>query len=802
MTNKLFNRLGLDIKNPQWWLRVLSFAIVYPLIGWFVLKKIPMSTYGSPVWPGAGLTIAALLRWGYSCWLGIFLGALTMSLMISGSNVNEVWWIYILDNINLTIWNLFSVSLIRRLTRTTFPLDEVTHVVIFTAVSLFVAALPNAAIGTFFLVSQGLTSLSEFWQTLISWWTGDAIGILVFAPLLLTSCKKTRFPPSQSWFSGEFLIILIILGIVINLSLVQDYSLEYLLLLPLLWSVFRFGQKVTTILVTVIASIAAIATAYGRGIFYNAALESNSLILLQLFVGVICITTMIISAVVSENRQAAFELQQANLELEKRVIQRTLALQESEAIAKELAIKAEIANQAKSIFIANMSHELRSPLNAIIGFSQLMLRAKKLSSEQYDNALIIQRSGEYLLTLVNNVLDFSKIEAGKTTLNQRNFDLYRLLDDLEDMLYTQAVNSSLELMIDYRSDLPRYIYADDVKLRQILLNLLGNAIKFTQQGKVVLRIDVIESSLPKEYTLNFSVSDTGVGIAPAELDRLFQPFVQTISGQKAQEGTGLGLVISRQFVQLMGGDITVESQLNKGTTFNFSIQVKLGKEPINETSYQQQSIVPNPNQPIYRILTVDDKPINRELLIRLLKPLGFEIKEASNGKEAITIWEEWEPHLIWMDMRMPIMDGYQATRYIKSTLKGQATAVIALTASMLEEEKALVLSVGCDEFLRKPFKEQAIFEILTKHLGVQYTYEQSPYEEYSDNGSKSILTATDLAVMSAQWRSQLTEAALEGDSNRVIQLVREIPNQESHLVKVLEKFSRQFAFDEIVELLS
>ncbi|RKZ83317.1 MAG: hypothetical protein DRR19_19320, partial [Candidatus Parabeggiatoa sp. nov. 1] len=435
--------------------------------------------------------------------------------------------------------------------------------------------------------------------------------------------------------------------------------------------------------------------------------------------------------------QAAISIENSILYngLEQKVAERTCDLEMEIVERKRAEDAAKVANQAKSTFLANMSHELRTPLNAILGFAQIMQRSHSLGSEHQDNVQIINRSGEYLLSLINDVLDMSKIEAGKITLNEHNFDLHRLLDEVHDMFYLRAENKHLQLRIERSDEVARYIRTDGTKLRQVLINLLGNALKFTQEGGIYLSVEEISTSpLSKgemasktgvdteEISLSFRVQDTGAGVAPEELDKLFEAFTQTASGRAAQEGTGLGLPISRKFVQLMGGDISVQSQVGNGTVFQFTIHafVVSAAEIASKQRPQRQVIALEPNQPRYRILIVDDKLDNRQLLIKLLNPLGFELREASTGQEAVDICDKWQPLFIWMDIRMPVMDGLQATQQIKATPTGKEVAIVALTASTLEEEKTVALSAGCDDFLQKPFRDTDIFDMMHKFIGVRY----------------------------------------------------------------------------------
>lgn len=515
------------------------------------------------------------------------------------------------------------------------------------------------------------------------------------------------------------------------------------------------------------------------------------------------------------------------------------------ALAKETA---DAANTAKSEFLANMSHELRTPLNAILGFTQVMTRDRSLSTEQQQHLDIINRSGEHLLELINDVLEMSKIEAGRVTLNTNSFDLYRLLNTLEDMLQVRASSKGLRLIFDCAPDVPQYVQTDEAKLRQVLINLLSNAIKFTQKGGVALRVGTrkgkwgmengegVDGDSPDSFILSsahrrnfpspdatsvspinrlyFEVEDTGLGIAPEEMDKLFSSFGQTETGRKSQEGTGLGLSISRKFVQLMGGDITVRSTLGKGTTFAFDIEIALArKSEIPTTQETRKVIALAPDQPKYRILVVEDRPENRLFLVKMLTSVGFSVGEAENGQEAVELWQSFSPHLIFMDMRMPVMDGHEATKRIKGHLKGQATGIIALTASVFEEERSLILSAGCDDFMHKPFREEVLWEKIAQHLGVRYLYEESevkedrrgrPSGERTDNSQDANPTQSldfHLSQMPREWVEELERAALKCLDHEIIRLCEQIPEAHAPLANTLRDWADNFLFDRVIELI-
>ncbi|MFQ4145419.1 response regulator [Chlorogloeopsis sp. ULAP02] len=573
---------------------------------------------------------------------------------------------------------------------------------------------------------------------------------------------------------------------------------------------------------------------------------------------------------------------------------------QSQALQKAVT-SADAANRAKSEFLTNMSHELRTPLNVILGFTQVMNRDSSLSSEHQQNLAIINRAGEHLLNLINDILEMSKIEAGRTTLNFNSFDLILLLDSLQQMLHIRAAAKDLKLVFEYASEVPRHIITDSSKLRQVLLNLLGNAIKFTDSGSVKLKVSISnkkegtgnllstsscldvshhftqshllsqkpcyatlkvkEQAAPTEATahlhqfrtsvhsetgllvetpkssvqetvaslfasssnsvcLHFQVIDTGHGISPEELELLFEAFGQTEIGRKSQQGTGLGLAISRKYVQLMGGEISVSSTVGVGSTFAFDIQVTLPSPSEIQTTATPHCRVKSlaPGQSEYRILVVDDAKDSRILLVKLLENIGYAVMEAANGTEAVYIWESWQPHVILMDMRMPVMDGYEATREIRARERkiradGENllasrtdTVIIALSANVFEEQRQAMILAGCTDSIHKPFHEQIILEKLSQYLGVRYLYQTDNRQKLQEKNisTEQILNSGDLvallSTMPPEWLIKVHHAAAQCSDDLILELLKQIPTEKSLLGNWLKDLAQNFQFQEIMEL--
>ncbi|MBD2363725.1 PAS domain S-box protein [Anabaena minutissima FACHB-250] len=573
-----------------------------------------------------------------------------------------------------------------------------------------------------------------------------------------------------------------------------------------------------------------------------------------------------INIVVQIGNQLGVALQQAQL----------LAQTQQQSEALQAAVTAaDAANRAKSEFLANMSHELRTPLNAILGFTQLMSHDNTLSREHQQNLGIMNRAGEHLLNLINDILEMSKIEAGKTTLNLSSFDLIHLLDNLQELLQVRAKAKGLKLIFEYDPHLPQYVQSDESKIRQVLLNIVGNAIKFTASGNVILKVRLgtgdkgtrkqggqesntaspVSSpsslSISHPQSLIFEIQDTGTGIAPQELELLFEAFGQTQSGRQSQQGTGLGLAISRKYVQMMGGEISVTSSLGMGSQFTFDIQVALisaADMPMSSVSCWVTGLASQQAQ--YRILVVDDIPDSRLLLVKLLSSIGFTVQEAANGHEAVALWEQWHPHLIFMDMRMPAMDGYQATRLIRSrelehqekcsmmsmTTVGATlaetclqlttyvhevsrnenrpmscsyqhhTIIIALTANAFEEQREAMITAGCDDLINKPFQKAQILETLSQYLGVRYLYQKDIRQTFHirQKSLEKIPKIDDLlsllSQMPQEWVAKIYQAAAQGSDDLILELIQQLTWENTILQEYFSCLAHNFQFEKIMEL--
>lgn len=507
--------------------------------------------------------------------------------------------------------------------------------------------------------------------------------------------------------------------------------------------------------------------------------------------------------------------------LKKQLLDRNTELQKEIIERKKAEEAAAAASLAKSQFVANMSHELRTPLNAILGFTEVMSRDSFLGDENLENLRIINRSGQHLLELINDVLDLSKIEAGIIALDERSFDLYQLLDTLEEMFQIKAETKNLQLKFFLQPNVPQYIKTDEKKLRVCLINLLGNAIKFTPDGgRIWLRASVESkqqlaeseiypnSTSGEPFLILFEVEDTGVGIAAAEIDTLFDAFVQTEAGRNAADGTGLGLTITKKYVQIMGGDIGLKSVLGEGTSFQFNIRVFPATSCEITVPTLQRAIGLEADQPIYRILAIDDNQENRRLLVKMLQPIGFEVREAENGHQGVEIWESWQPHLIWLDTRMPVMDGFEAVRQIRAKEKQTQwrTVIIALTASTFEERKGEIIAAGCDDFVRKPFQEQILFDKMACYLGVRYIYQELPRLPVGGLGRFFVSEKPDsffaglLAQMPQSWVQELYDAANDVNEELAIEIVDRIWESHPTLAHALKDLLTDYRIDKIMDL--
>jgi PAS domain S-box-containing protein len=491
----------------------------------------------------------------------------------------------------------------------------------------------------------------------------------------------------------------------------------------------------------------------------------------------------------AENARAEEALRRYRDELEETVEQRTTEL----VLARDAA---EAANKAKSLFLANMSHELRTPLNAILGFSSMMRQDPQITESQRVNINIINRSGEHLLKLINDVLEIAKIESGRLQLEETAFDLGETVRDVSEMMQLRAQEKGLQLLVDQTSEFPRYIRGDEARVRQILVNLVGNAVKFTDQGGVTIRLGVRNNA---RAHLLIEVEDSGPGISAEDQKRIFEPFVQLAEGLE-HGGSGLGLSITRQFVQLMGGHIELESEPGKGALFRVDLPLELAQSAdiMHMAGGQHGKVIGlAAGQPAYRILVVEDQYENQLLLKRLMTDLGLETRVAENGEVCLKCFEEWHPDLIWMDRRMPVMDGVEAARRIRQMPGGDKVKIVAVTASVFKEQQPEMLAAGMDDFVRKPYRFGEIYECMERQLGAQFIYQDMVP---TDNDTQALAPGA-LADLSAELKAELRTALETLDSQRVSEAIEKVRAKDKAMARSLARLADNFDYPAILAAL-
>jgi PAS domain S-box-containing protein len=483
----------------------------------------------------------------------------------------------------------------------------------------------------------------------------------------------------------------------------------------------------------------------------------------------------------------------------KRVEQSRALVLATEA-AHRLAAEKDRASRVKSEFLANMSHEIRTPMNAILGFAQVLERDPALTPWQAGHLKTIIRSGGHLLSLINDVLDMSKIEAGRITLDPVVFSLPDLLDDLAAVFRSRCEAKNLQLVMDRDESVPAFIRGDEGKLRQVFVNLLGNAAKFTEQGGIALRVGAKPQMGDGAggLWLQVEVEDSGPGINQEDLARLFVPFQQAAVGVKAG-GTGLGLAISRQFVEAMGGRLDVSSQVGKGSIFRFNVLVEEAAcEPDKKTQETRRVVGLAPGSAGVKVLVVDDQPDNRTVLRELLTPLGFDVREAANGAEALMEFARWSPRAVLMDMRMPVMDGYEATRQLRATEAGRTVLVVAVTASAFEYQEARVMASGVDAYVRKPFRPEELFAALGGHLGLEFEYGPAEPPGRTAAGGPNVAVEAPLGALPRTLIRALRGAVEDGDGLRLEELISQARTLDSGVADRLAFAAEEYDYAKLL----
>jgi len=791
--------------------KILIASLIVTAI-YFILGQISISLSfqngGSAIWPGSGLSLASLLLLGPrilpACILGDFLvnviiaypqDFLASGLTAVGNGANS----------------LAASFLINYFIKDRNLLDRSQDVFRF-----LLLQIPTPIISSLFattvLCVRGITPWNIYTEVWRGWCTATIAGTLIVTPAILAWARKSK---QQQRFSrqqiAEFGILLLLLVLLSRIAFWEKYPVEYMMIPLLIWSAFRFTSRQSTLLVVIVSAIAVFGTARGLGSFVRPSIN-ESLFLLQSFIGVVAVTTFVLSAVINENKQAESTLKKLNNELEHRVEKRTAQLQEAKQAADN-------ANQSKSDFLANMSHELRTPLNGILGYAQIMNRSQSWGEKERNGVNIIHQCGSHLLTLINDILDLSKIEAGKLDLHSKAFHFPSFLQSIVEIVRIRTEEKQIDLIYLPGAELPEGIEADEKRLRQVLINLLGNAVKFTDKGSVTFKVEisdrfvvgtsVLPPSVKSSVKIRFQIEDTGVGMTPDSLSKIFTPFEQVGDTSRKTEGTGLGLAISTRIVNLMSSEIEVASDFGSGSTFAFTVDFPLAADWVNAATVAAGKQIVGYDGTQKTILIVDDNWQNRSVIVSLLESIGFAVVEAENGEDGLAKAAQIQPDLIIADLLMPVMDGFEMLRQLRSSESLKNVPSIVSSASVYEMDRQKSLDAGGDDFLPKPVQLDELFSILEKHLQIQWKYEQTSPTETSvqlapKTVSNSVIPSSEMAVPAPEDLALLLGLAQQGRLKKLTEEVKRIEQLDKAYTQFMQpilQLAKSFQADKIEDLL-
>jgi signal transduction histidine kinase/ActR/RegA family two-component response regulator len=713
----------------------------------------------TPVWPPDGFAAAAVMIWGLQILPGILVGSFLANIwaFFNGESL-YVGIVSVLQVLGIAIGTTIGAGLgnylLRQMIKGRNPFRRLSDVYQFLGFTGVLAPMINATIGVVCLCLGGRLPWSMFGSTWLTWCISNMAGIYIFTPAILSwyelyfkASKKINSNSNSKAEAKPIRIRLIIEAIVLTtivvgisfLSFYQDYDLEYTLIPCLIWSVVRFGRFGTTNLVVIITMIAILGTVRGLGTF-SINHSDHSLVLLQYFIITIVVAILSLIAILSEKQEVIAKLQisktrlinqSKQLESSKLVLkENTLILAQQNLDLTEAKKVAEKANRTKTEFLSNMSHELRTPLNGILGFVQLLQDSKHLDSQDQADLLAIYQSGIHLLNLINDILDIAKIEAGKMNLQLQDVHFPSFLQDLVAVIQVQATRKNIDFIYQFSPDLPQLIHVDDQRLRQILLNLLGNAIKFCEQGQVIFKVSCSQPchqnscdqnpEITKSLiAINFEVKDSGIGLESDRLESIFLPFEQFGESKFQSQGTGLGLPISQKIVEMMGSKITVSSQKGVGSVFQFTVNLQVIEPP--PLDQQDISIVSNKSTfdqklaqklPL-RILLAEDNTVNQRVACKILDRLGYKVDVVADGLQVLEAMRLRAYDVVLMDVQMPEMDGIEATKHmINDRTLAYCPYIIALTANAMDSDRYFCMEAGMNDFISKPINVELLVEAL------------------------------------------------------------------------------------------